>query len=107
MYQAVFTSILLGWFWLMILLFGRMLSRGMGRVRSRESFLSVLFLLSAFLDWLWGLGKLTRSFFSREWTSLRSSIMNYHYENGRRYHAYHAGSYWYSSTSYTIVSSIN
>ncbi|KAB8248064.1 S-adenosyl-L-methionine-dependent methyltransferase [Aspergillus flavus] len=29
-----------------------------------------------------------------EWTSLRSSIMNYHYENGRRYHAYHAGSYW-------------
>ncbi|ERF70020.1 hypothetical protein EPUS_03572 [Endocarpon pusillum Z07020] len=27
-------------------------------------------------------------------TSLRSSIFNYHYENGRRYHAYHAGSYW-------------
>ncbi|KJK67812.1 Methyltransferase domain protein [Aspergillus parasiticus SU-1] len=38
-----------------------------------------------------------------EWTSLRSSIMNYHYENGRRYHAYHAGSYWYSSTSSTIT----
>ncbi|KAB8068026.1 S-adenosyl-L-methionine-dependent methyltransferase [Aspergillus leporis] len=27
-------------------------------------------------------------------TSLRSSIMNYRYENGRRYHAYHAGAYW-------------
>lgn len=52
MYQAVFASILLGLFWLMILLFGRMLSRGMGRVRSRESLLSVLFLLSAFRDWL-------------------------------------------------------
>ncbi|KAB8070757.1 S-adenosyl-L-methionine-dependent methyltransferase [Aspergillus leporis] len=31
---------------------------------------------------------------SSERTSLRSSIMNYYYENGRRYHAYHAGSYW-------------
>ncbi|QKX57065.1 uncharacterized protein TRUGW13939_04173 [Talaromyces rugulosus] len=29
-----------------------------------------------------------------ELTSLRSSIMNYHYENGRRYHAYHCGAYW-------------
>ncbi|KAF5858470.1 hypothetical protein ETB97_004355 [Aspergillus alliaceus] len=29
-----------------------------------------------------------------EWTSLRSSIMEYNFENGRRYHAYHAGSYW-------------
>lgn len=27
-------------------------------------------------------------------TSLRSSIFDYHYENGRRYHAYHAGAYW-------------
>jgi hypothetical protein len=30
-----------------------------------------------------------------ELTSLRSSITNYYYENGRRYHAYHAGAYWY------------
>jgi len=30
-----------------------------------------------------------------ETTSLRSSVFNYHYENGRRYHAYHSGSYWY------------
>ncbi|KIW18532.1 hypothetical protein PV08_02820 [Exophiala spinifera] len=29
-----------------------------------------------------------------ELASLRSSIYNYRYENGRRYHAYHAGSYW-------------
>ncbi|KIX08874.1 uncharacterized protein Z518_03531 [Rhinocladiella mackenziei CBS 650.93] len=29
-----------------------------------------------------------------EFTSLKSSIYNYHYANGRRYHAYHAGSYW-------------
>ncbi|KAL4779831.1 S-adenosyl-L-methionine-dependent methyltransferase [Aspergillus varians] len=29
-----------------------------------------------------------------ELTSLRSSIMEYRYENGRRYHAYRAGSYW-------------
>ncbi|KAE8148100.1 S-adenosyl-L-methionine-dependent methyltransferase [Aspergillus avenaceus] len=29
-----------------------------------------------------------------EWTSLRSSVMNYPYENGRRYHAYHEGAYW-------------
>lgn len=29
-----------------------------------------------------------------ETTSLRSSITNYHYENGRRYHAYHSGAYW-------------
>ncbi|KAL3466923.1 S-adenosyl-L-methionine-dependent methyltransferase [Aspergillus heterothallicus] len=27
-------------------------------------------------------------------TSLRSSIMDYRYENGRRYHAYRAGAYW-------------
>ncbi|KAI1991737.1 hypothetical protein LOZ53_000191 [Ophidiomyces ophidiicola] len=26
--------------------------------------------------------------------SLRSSILDYEYENGRRYHAYHSGSYW-------------
>ncbi|GAB1201983.1 hypothetical protein APSETT445_000581 [Aspergillus pseudonomiae] len=32
----------------------------------------------------------------RELTSLRSSITKYYYENGRRYHAYHAGAYWYS-----------
>ncbi|KAL4758346.1 S-adenosyl-L-methionine-dependent methyltransferase [Aspergillus foveolatus] len=30
----------------------------------------------------------------RELTSLRSSIVDYRYENGRRYHAYRAGSYW-------------
>ncbi|KIV91741.1 hypothetical protein PV10_06250 [Exophiala mesophila] len=30
----------------------------------------------------------------REFDSLRSSIYNYRYANGRRYHAYHAGSYW-------------
>ena len=28
-------------------------------------------------------------------TSLRSSIHDYIYENGRRYHAYRAGQYWY------------
>ncbi|KAL2811980.1 S-adenosyl-L-methionine-dependent methyltransferase [Aspergillus granulosus] len=27
-------------------------------------------------------------------TSLRSSIMDYRYENGRRYHSYRAGAYW-------------
>ncbi|RJE21808.1 hypothetical protein PHISCL_05864 [Aspergillus sclerotialis] len=32
-----------------------------------------------------------------EVTSLRSSINDYIYENGRRYHAYHAGSYWGSN----------
>lgn len=32
-----------------------------------------------------------------ELTSLRSSIMDYVYENGRRYHAYHAGTYWGSN----------
>lgn len=32
-----------------------------------------------------------------ELTSLRSSITDYVYENGRRYHAYHAGSYWGSN----------
>lgn len=32
-----------------------------------------------------------------EVTSLRSSITDYVYENGRRYHAYHAGSYWGSN----------
>ena len=30
-------------------------------------------------------------------TSLRSSICDYVYENGRRYHAYHAGTYWGSN----------
>ncbi|KMU84798.1 UMTA [Coccidioides immitis H538.4] len=29
-----------------------------------------------------------------EYTSLKSSITNYRYENGRRYHAFHAGAYW-------------
>lgn len=33
--------------------------------------------------------------YQSELTSLRSSIMDYRYENGRRYHAYRAGSYWY------------
>ncbi|RMJ26970.1 hypothetical protein PHISP_02158 [Aspergillus sp. HF37] len=32
-----------------------------------------------------------------EQTSLRSSIADYVYENGRRYHAYHAGEYWGSN----------
>lgn len=32
-----------------------------------------------------------------ERTSLRSSITDYVYENGRRYHAYHAGEYWGSN----------
>jgi hypothetical protein len=32
-----------------------------------------------------------------ERTSLRSSIADYVYENGRRYHAYHAGEYWGSN----------
>ncbi|OJJ05039.1 hypothetical protein ASPVEDRAFT_44586 [Aspergillus versicolor CBS 583.65] len=32
--------------------------------------------------------------YQSELTSLRSSIMDYRYENGRRYHAYRAGSYW-------------
>ncbi|KAL4860655.1 hypothetical protein BDV12DRAFT_191577 [Aspergillus spectabilis] len=30
----------------------------------------------------------------QELTSLRSSILDYRYENGRRYHAYHPGAYW-------------
>lgn len=29
-----------------------------------------------------------------ETTSLRPAVMNYIYENGRRYHSYRAGSYW-------------
>lgn len=32
-----------------------------------------------------------------EIASLRSSITDYVYENGRRYHAYHAGAYWGSN----------
>ncbi|KAL4923553.1 class I SAM-dependent methyltransferase [Aspergillus undulatus] len=32
--------------------------------------------------------------YNSELTSLRSSIVEYRYENGRRYHAYQAGSYW-------------
>lgn len=32
-----------------------------------------------------------------ERTSLRSSVCDYIYENGRRYHAYHAGEYWGSN----------
>lgn len=30
----------------------------------------------------------------RATTSLKSSIMNYHFENGRRYSAYRQGQYW-------------
>jgi len=30
-----------------------------------------------------------------ETTSLRSAVFNYVYENGRRYHSYRAGSYWW------------
>ncbi|KAF7590911.1 hypothetical protein BBP40_002217 [Aspergillus hancockii] len=37
-----------------------------------------------------------------EVTSLRSSIADYIYENGRRYHAYHAGSYWGSNDQKSI-----
>jgi hypothetical protein len=29
-----------------------------------------------------------------ETTSLRSAVLNYVYENGRRYHSYRAGAYW-------------
>lgn len=29
-----------------------------------------------------------------ETTSLRSAVLSYIYENGRRYHSYRAGSYW-------------
>ncbi|KAL4879871.1 S-adenosyl-L-methionine-dependent methyltransferase [Aspergillus karnatakaensis] len=32
--------------------------------------------------------------YQSELTSLRSSILDYRYENGRRYHSYRAGSYW-------------
>ncbi|KAL4900133.1 hypothetical protein BDW74DRAFT_188678 [Aspergillus multicolor] len=32
--------------------------------------------------------------YNSELTSLRSSIVDYRYENGRRYHAYRAGAYW-------------
>jgi hypothetical protein len=32
-----------------------------------------------------------------ETTSLYSAITNHVYENGRRYHSYRAGSYWYHS----------
>jgi hypothetical protein len=34
-----------------------------------------------------------QSGFESDTTSLASSILNYQYENGRRYHAYRAGSY--------------
>ncbi|GMF78228.1 unnamed protein product [Aspergillus oryzae] len=37
-----------------------------------------------------------------EVTSMRSSIVDYVYENGRRYHAYHAGSYWGSNDEKAI-----
>ncbi|KAK6814358.1 hypothetical protein RU639_009534 [Aspergillus parasiticus] len=37
-----------------------------------------------------------------EVTSMRSSIVDYVYENGRRYHAYHAGSYWGSNDDKAI-----
>lgn len=37
-----------------------------------------------------------------ELTSLRSSITDYVYENGRRYHAYHSGSYWGSNDEKAI-----
>ncbi|GAB1193960.1 hypothetical protein APSETT444_003197 [Aspergillus pseudonomiae] len=37
-----------------------------------------------------------------EVTSMRSSVANYVYENGRRYHAYHAGSYWGSNDEKAI-----
>lgn len=37
-----------------------------------------------------------------ERTSLRSSVTNYVYENGRRYHAYHAGEYWGSNDEKAI-----
>lgn len=37
-----------------------------------------------------------------EMTSLRSSITDYFYENGRRYHAYHSGSYWGSNDEKAI-----
>lgn len=32
-------------------------------------------------------------------TSLKSSIWDYHYENGRRYNAFRKGTYWYPSLS--------
>lgn len=39
--------------------------------------------------------------------SLRPSVLNYKWENGRRYHAYEDGSYWSvlggSSLDYTII----
>jgi SAM-dependent methyltransferase len=37
-----------------------------------------------------------------EVTSLRSSVFDYIYENGRRYHAYHAGAYWGSNDEKAI-----
>ncbi|RJE26710.1 hypothetical protein PHISCL_00941 [Aspergillus sclerotialis] len=37
-----------------------------------------------------------------ELTSLRSSITDYVYENGRRYHAYHSGAYWGSNDEKAI-----
>lgn len=41
------------------------------------------------------MAKTVKANYISELTSLRSSITNYYYENGRRYHAYHAGAYWY------------
>lgn len=38
-------------------------------------------------------------------TSLRSSIYNFVYENGRRYHTYRQGVYWYELRPTTIISS--
>ncbi|KAF7625565.1 hypothetical protein AFLA_002424 [Aspergillus flavus NRRL3357] len=40
------------------------------------------------------MAKTVKANYISELTSLRSSITNYYYENGRRYHAYHAGAYW-------------
>ncbi|EAW12408.1 class I SAM-dependent methyltransferase [Aspergillus clavatus NRRL 1] len=42
------------------------------------------------------------TFTDSEVTSLRSSVVDYIYENGRRYHAYHAGAYWGSNDEKSI-----
>lgn len=40
--------------------------------------------------------KLAAGASATETTSLASSITNYRFENGRRYHAYKEGEYWYA-----------
>jgi hypothetical protein len=41
------------------------------------------------------LTRLSRLYSASDTTSLKSEITAYRYENGRRYHSYREGAYWY------------